>query len=340
MIGDRAQEQRAELGALSILMFRSPKDVVIEADQRIVHRAIEVFEELDDEEGLGSAHAHLALDAWMTGRATEQLSEAEVALVYTLRSEASSAGAIVNLAAALLVGPTPAGAALHRCERLAGQVIGDRSAEAEVNSDLAWFLGLVGRSDDARAAGWEALAVFEDLGDRWSAAEAVLGLSCIEWWAGDPPAAEEGIRAFYEMFREMGNKASLPLAAAFLAELLLDLGRDDEVLELTDEIRGIAAPYDVEIQVRWRAARSVALARLGFIDEAIPMVEESERLARTTEFLVALAGSILSKAEVLKLADRREDAVSAAREALALYEAKEWVPHIGWARSMLDSLSV
>ena len=45
-----------------------------------------------------------------------------------------------------------------------------------------------------------------------------------------------------------------------------------------------------------------------------------------------------SKAEVLKIANRREDAAAAAREALALYEMKEFIPHIGWTRSLLDSL--
>jgi hypothetical protein len=111
------------------------------------------------------------------------------------------------------------------------------------------------------------------------------------------------------------------------------------VLELTEEIQGIASP-DMEPQTRWRATRSVALAHLGRLDESMPMIEEAERLARSTDFVAMLADTMLAKAEVLKLANRRVDASTAAREALALYEAKEFVPHIGWARSMLDSLSV
>jgi hypothetical protein len=52
-----------------------------------------------------------------------------------------------------------------------------------------------------------------------------------------------------------------------------------------------------------------------------------------------LADTALAKAEVCKIANRHEDATVAAREALTLYEAKEFVPHVGWAQSMLDSLT-
>ena len=83
----------------------------------------------------------------------------------------------------------------------------------------------------------------------------------------------------------------------------------------------------------------MALARLGRIDEAVLLIEEAERLVRPTELTYMIAQTMRSKAEVLKLANRLEDAKVAAREALALYEAKEFIPHIGWARSMLDSLT-
>ena len=138
----------------------------------------------------------------------------------------------------------------------------------------------------------------------------VWELGLIEWYAGDPPAAENGFRELCDFLRDVGDTANLAEATAYLAELLLVLGRDDEALLLTDEIRSIATPYDAGQQTRWRSTRSVALARLGRLDEAMPMIEESERLARTTDFVAMLAGSMLSKAEVLKLADRREDAVS------------------------------
>ena len=69
------------------------------------------------------------------------------------------------------------------------------------------------------------------------------------------------------------------------------------------------------------------------------LIEEAERLARSTEFVALIADTMRSKAEVLKIANRREEAVGAAREALALYEAKGFVPHIGWTRTLLDSLT-
>ena len=63
-----------------------------------------------------------------------------------------------------------------------------------------------------------------------------MGLSEIEWFAGNPPAAEEGFRSSCDFVRDVGNNLNLPDAVIALAELLVVLGRDDEVLEQTDEI--------------------------------------------------------------------------------------------------------
>ena len=169
--------------------------------------------------------------------------------------------------------------------------------------------------------------------------EAVWNLSQIEWFAGDPPAAEKGFRGFCDYWRDIGNDSFVAFANMSLAELLVVLGRDDEVLEQTNEIQSLIAPDDIWTQSWWREVRAVALAHLGHIDEAVTLIEEAERLARSTEFSFMVAETMRSKAEVLKLANSREDAAAAAREALALYEAKEFIPHIGWTQSLLDSLT-
>jgi tetratricopeptide (TPR) repeat protein len=340
-LGDRPQEQRAELGALELREFGSPHDVTRAEVRRIAHRAIDVFEELGDEEGLSSAHLFLSESAWQSGRAGESLTEAELSLDYALRSEARIPlmDAPGHIGSSLLNGPTAGGAALERLERLADQMAGYRAAEAAAKGTVAWFLTNLGRFDEARVAARQQLAMFEELGNRWGVVDAVWNLSEIEWFAGDPPAAEEGFREFCDFARDIGNDAFLVFAIMSLAELLVVMGRDDEVLELTNEILSLIAPDDMVMQPWWRAVRSVALARLGHIDEAVTLIGEAERLARSTEFIFGIAQTMRSKAEVLKLANRREDAAAAAREALALYEAKEFMPHIGWTRSLLDSLT-
>ncbi len=338
---DRAQEQRAELGALKLQQFGSPHDVTRDDVRRIAHRAIDVFEELGDEEGLSSAHLFLSESAWQSGRVVESLTEAELSLDYALRSEARIPlmDAPGHIGSSLLNGPTAGGAALERLERLADQMAGYPAAEAAAKGTVAWFLTNLGRFDEARVAARHQLAMFRDLGNRWGVVDAVWNLSEIEWFAGDPPAAEEGFREFCDFARDIGNDSFLVFAIMSLAELLVVLGRDDEVLELTNEILSLIAPDDTALQSWWREVRSVALARLGHIDEAVTLIEEAERLARSTEFILGIAQTMRSKAEVLKLANRREEATVAAREALALYEAKEFMPHIGWTRSLLGSLT-
>jgi DNA-binding SARP family transcriptional activator/tetratricopeptide (TPR) repeat protein len=340
--GDRAQEQRAELGALDVRRVLSPEDWTIDEARRVADQAIGIFEELHDEGGLSKAHFCLAECASDGGKATEALSEAELGLTYALRSEERIllSFATTLIGGTLIVGATPVGAALGRVERLVDQMAADRVAEARANEWVALFLAHLGRFEEAKGNVQEVLRVFGDLGNTREIAWGGYFLGLVEWLAGDALKAEDELRRVCDLFRHIEDNRNLPYCAEALADVLLSLGgRDDEVLELADEVRSLMAD-DIELEARWRAVRSVALARLGHVGQAMPLIEESERLARATDFVSLLADTKLWKAEVLKIADRREDAVVAAREALALYQAKEFVPHIGWARAMLDSLSV
>jgi class 3 adenylate cyclase/tetratricopeptide (TPR) repeat protein len=341
VLGDRGQEQRAALSALDLRTYRSPQEVTADEIRRIAHRAIEVFEELGDEEGLSWAHNFLAFSAWESGRATEALTEADLSLDYALRSEATVLLMDTSyiMAGALYFGPIPIGAALQRLEGHADRMAGYQAAEAIAHGLVSWFLRCLGRFDEARVAARLQLAMFGELGDKWGVDDATVNLSWIEWLAGDPPAAEEGFRASCDMLRDVGNVGGLADAVVSLAELLLVLGRDEEALEQTNEVLSMIAPDDALRQSLFREVRSVALARLGHIDEALTLIEEAERLARSTEYITLIAETMRSKAEVLKLANRRENAAAAAREALALYETKEFIPHIGWTRSLLNSLT-
>jgi tetratricopeptide (TPR) repeat protein len=340
-IGDRMQEQRAELGTLDLRLYGSPEPVTDDEVQWIVHRAIEAFEELGDEEGLSYAHIFLSGAALNRGRAAEALTEAELSLNHALRSKAriTLMDAPSRIGLSLGLGPTPAGAALERLERLAEQVEGYRAAEAAAKHPMAWTLMFLGRFDEAIVAARRQMAMHEELGDRWGMNEAASLLSRIEWFAGDPRSAEEGFRKQFDFLRDVGAQGSQVGAVLWLAELLVVLARDEEVLEQTNEIKSVIAPDDIWGQSLWREVRCVSLARLGQIDEAVTLVDEAERLARSTDFVWLTADTMRSKAEVLKLTGRKEEAAVAAREALALYEAKEFVPHIGWTRSLLDSLS-
>jgi tetratricopeptide (TPR) repeat protein len=339
--GDRAQEQRAELDALELRSLRSTQRVSAEEMRRIADHAIEVFEEVGDEEGLSHATHLLSEAAWLDGDATEALAHAEASLEYAMRSAAriSFVDPNVDISESLFLGPVAAGEGFERLRMLAGQIEGDHRAEAKVKGDMAWFLIYLGRFEEARVILRQLSATWEELGDRWGAIGTLADLGQIEWFSGHPAAAEESFRDFCNYLRGVGNDWLLFFAVTNLAELLIVLGREGEALEETNEILSLVAPGDVPRQARWREVRSVALARMGQVGEAVDLVDEAERMARSTDFLFLLAQTMRSKAEVLKLANRRDEAAVAAREALALYEAKEFVPHIGWTRALLDSLT-
>ncbi len=63
------------------------------------------------------------------------------------------------------------------------------------------------------------------------------------------------------------------MSAAWLARVLVELGRNDEALELTRESEELAGEDDITAQVPWRRARAKVLARRG-------ASEEAERIAR------------------------------------------------------------
>jgi tetratricopeptide (TPR) repeat protein len=228
---------------------------------------------------------------------------------------------------------------LARDERLADQVAGYRSAEAAASGCVADCLAHLGRFDEARAAAQHELTTFEELDTGWGIADAAWTQGRIEWFAGNLPAAEEGYRELCDLLRDLGNRGVLVYAVLDLAEVLVMQGRDEEVLKQTNDILSQIAPDDAWTHAWWREVRSVPLARLGYLDEAVTLIEEAERWGKGTDLFVSIADTMRSKAEVLKIANRRDDAVVAAREALALYETKEFIPHIGWTQALLDSLT-
>jgi hypothetical protein len=67
-------------------------------------------------------------------------------------------------------------------------------------------------------------------------------------------------------------------------------------------------------------------------------VQEIEALVRLSGFVALLADVMLAKAEVFRLAGRRDEAAAAARDAMAIYERKQFVPYQQRARAILAEL--
>ena len=138
----------------------------------------------------------------------------------------------------------------------------------------------------------------------------------------------------------MGERGVLSTFAAQIGRAVLSQGRDEEAMGFTLESEGAASLDDVLSQVLWRGVRATALAGRGEAAEAV-------RVAREAVFLAAGADSpnlqgiaFLDLAEVLREGGHPDDAIEAAREALARYEAKGNVAMAGQVRERFAELEV
>ena len=100
------------------------------------------------------------------------------------------------------------------------------------------------------------------------------------------------------------------------------LGRDEEAVRFTEVSEEAAADDDLASQVLWRSARARRPLRQGRSGEAEGFAREAVALAEGTDAIGLHADALASLGAVLVAQGRGDEAASALREALALYEAK------------------
>ena len=141
--------------------------------------------------------------------------------------------------------------------------------------------------------------------------------------AGDLEAAEAELRRDYDTFERMGETNYISTTAALLAEVLYRQGDLDGAEEYTRISEELAAQDDVSSQFRWRSVRAKILATRGRRSrsrEARP--GGRGEVIRPSDDLNSQGEALIDLAEVLRLAGRPAEAAEAARDALALFEAK------------------
>ena len=181
----------------------------------------------------------------------------------------------------------------------------------------------------------EAGALAERFGSAlWASAVYEFGGN-IEEMAGDQEAAERSFREEYELHRRMGDEGHGSTSAAYLAVALCRLGRFDEAEELATIAHATGADDDLATQASARSAQALVRSARGEHDEA-------RRLAREAVDLYAGAQSpwfhgdmLIVLSEVSRAAGLGEEAVEAARAALAAYERKGHEPGMASARALI-----
>jgi hypothetical protein len=126
--------------------------------------------------------------------------------------------------------------------------------------------------------------------------------------------------------------------AASLAETLYAQRRFEEAEEYTRVSEDTAARDDYVSQIVWRSVRAKAIGSEGRFGDAERLAHEAVVLAADTDSIDLRGDALMSLAEVLRLADRADEAVSVIEEALRLYEQKGNLVSADRARSLLDGL--
>jgi tetratricopeptide (TPR) repeat protein len=161
----------------------------------------------------------------------------------------------------------------------------------------------------------------------------------LETLLDDHHAAERTTRAVAERAREVADNWYYVLASVDLARVLCERGDPQQCLRVLDESERHPSPPDIEILVKRPAARALALARIGQLEDAQLLARDAVAHARGTRFVCVEADALLVLAEVLRLEGRSAEAVAALEEALALYERKGNVVSATKARVMLAELT-
>jgi tetratricopeptide (TPR) repeat protein len=291
---------------------------------RELRDAIPFYERSGDEAGLARALGVSGNLRYWRGE-TEGAIEDHVRAAHHARNAgewAQEAESLQGVLLAMLFGPTPVEDALERIDEIAPIDERNRPLKVHVLRVRAQLEAMRGQFATARDQVEQAFALAEELGLELTLARVAMQAGPVELLAGDPVAAERRLRPAYEALERMKHWGYLSSTLPLLVDALLEQGRVDDALPLTELGRDLSVNEDIDAQVGWRRARGKVLARLGEPDEAEGLAREAVELADRTEYLNLRAQAHADLAEVMRAAGKNEEAAAALAEAIRLYEQK------------------
>jgi class 3 adenylate cyclase/tetratricopeptide (TPR) repeat protein len=335
--GDTVLREHAAIVRLFVENLRSGAEGWagrVEAEAAV---AIPVFEAAGDHVGLVRVWRLLT---WLYGNACQYgqaVKAADETIVHARLSGdfRKEMGGASSYALAAYLGPTPVPEAIARCEELVGALGSDRGTEALVLAMLAQLTAMAGDFERARALIERARSTLDDLGRKVLAAGLSTDSWRIEMLAGDPIAAEIGLRRDYASLEAIGEKYFLSTIAAGLAHVLAAQGRIDDAERYSALAEELAGEDDVWSQVLWRSARAKILAHRGEPADARRFAADAIARARATDGTILLADALVDMAEVCQRDGDEVGWRAALDEALRLYEQKADVTS---ARTMRERL--
>jgi class 3 adenylate cyclase len=324
-VGDADLALHATIGRLRLTALHEPAKFLKDGREQI-ELVVPEFDRLGDSQGLAKAWHLLAYLDWSRGRLALAGVAAERARAFARDADDPYWEAtILGLHCLILYwGPTP----LDEVDRQVREALAEaqrgavRNLEATALTVLARIAALRGDLDEARELVLSAEAVAVELDQSLTRAAGCISQALIEMCADDLSAAEAALRVGYRDLERMGDTGPLASVAAMLARVRLLRGDADQAEELTRTCERIAAPEQLDAQVRWRSIRAIALARRGEADEAERLARHAVYLVGKTDQLDSRAEAHVDLAEVLRLAGRAGEATLELERAVVLYQEK------------------
>jgi class 3 adenylate cyclase/tetratricopeptide (TPR) repeat protein len=263
---------------------------------------------------------HSDLERWTDG--------IEQALVHARRAGQPIVGSW-TMSVPLTFGPRPAAEALAKLDSL----LGDPPHPADLQL-RAVLLAMLGKIEEGWAIGRQADEQARELGID----SGPTFLSEIALIADDQQAAAEYLRAACAGMEKRGTTAVLSSYAPLLGRVVCGLGNPDEAEQLAQKGRELGDAEDVWTQALWRQAQALVHSTRGQHDEAVRLLEEAlERWSRS-DSLPRHGEAYCDLGNVLEAAGRRDEAVTAWRSALDVYERKQVLPLAARVRERLALL--
>jgi class 3 adenylate cyclase/tetratricopeptide (TPR) repeat protein len=317
---DALLEARARLEQQFV---RLQAEGAIDEPDRVAQDTLRVFEAHGDLRGQSRTWCLRAMVDWIHGQAAKadegwrraadlaRRAEDELELFEMLAWRASAAP----------IGPTPVTEAIATCTEIREEVDGSPLATAQMLPPLASLYAMQGDFETARSLVQEANTLLGELGRIYTVALSHHDAT-VEFLAGQPAAAEQRLRTAYERLDELGEKAFAASTASMLAQAVYCQERYDEAEQFCSASREAAAADDLSAQVEWRGVAAKLLARRDRNAEAETLAREAVELVEQTDFLRHHADALLALGDVLALGGEPQQAATAFRAGLELYQQK------------------
>jgi|SRR5215211_48895 class 3 adenylate cyclase/tetratricopeptide (TPR) repeat protein len=326
-LGDRRLEARL-LVEQQLMVWSGAAAWPTDEARAELDRITALFEEAGDQRGLASAWLLVAKYEMVAlrYRAAETPIRQAVRYSRAVGDDDRVRLALQQLGTALVYGPTPVPRAIRRCRQLVRQSGDSQSMHVLVNDWRACLEAMQADFPAAEALLEEAAAILADLGPAvgwapWTQHHDSVGL--VASLQGDLARAEEAYQANCQALEEAQATAVLATELAYLANTVYEQGRHDEAGRLTEASERLTTREDDLLsQLLWRCVRAKVMARLGLKQQAEQLSRQAVALAEQAEAPNDLADAWATRAMVLGMTGRGDQAVEAMDHAIREYTDK------------------